>query len=176
MKPFSKRLTDRIMMVVVLSTVLMTVALFMVAGSQMNHHTGAFIQSLMDTENETISKMLTSVEVALINSADEVEDNIDSPESVLESLKDELKCNRHIEAFFAAFEPYHFPKQGRWFLPYAVWQGDSIAKMQIGSDKNNYLAREWYNQALKNDSGYWSEPYIDETDLKEKNILIEYEH
>ena len=174
MKPFSKRLTDRIMMVVVLSTVLMTVALFMVAGSQMNHHTGAFIQSLMDTENETISKMLTSVEVALINSVDEVEDNIDSPESVLESLKDELKCNRHIKAFFAAFEPYHFPKQGRWFLPYAVWQGDSIAKMQIGSDKNNYLAREWYNQALKNDSGYWSEPYIDETDLKEKNILCSF--
>ena len=174
MKPFSRRLTHRIMLVVAMSTALTTAALFLVAGGQTNRHTGAFIQSTMDTESETIDCMLNSVEVALINSADEVEDNLDSPESVLESLKDELRCNKHIVAFFAAFEPYYFPKQGRWFQPYAVWQGDTIVKTQIGSEKHNYQAREWYYHALKNDSGYWSEPYFDETGLKNNSILCSY--
>ena len=167
MRSFSKRLTRRIVLALMLMMAVVTVFILGVAISWMIFKTRYYYQALMDVENETIEKELYSVETAIANSIDDVEEHIATPEGMFAALKDELKTNPQIVGLFAAFEADRYPSQGRWFEPYAVWRDGQIETMQVGSDVHDYLSSEWYQKALQTDSGgYWSEPYFDEEGAK----------
>lgn len=142
--------------------VVFTVGIIWQAVKIMNYITSEYYLALMDTENEMVEKVLYGVEVAVTNSIDDIEEQLQSPESVYAALKDELRCNPQLVGFFACFEAGYYPSQGRWFEPYAVWNNGKIDTMQIASDKNDYLQDDWYKQTFAADSGYWSEPYIDD--------------
>ncbi len=85
---------------------------------------------MLDVKKETVRKALYGVEVAVINSTDDLEEQLQS--------------------------------QGRSFQPYAFWRDGRIDTMQIAKTGNDYLEDDWYGRALATDSGYWSEPYIDD--------------
>lgn len=167
MRSFSKRLTRRIVLALMLMMAVVTVFILGVSTSWMVFKTRYYYQALMDVENETIEKELYSVETAIANSIDDVEEHIATPEGMFAALKDELKNNPQVVGFFAAFEADRYPSQGRWFEPYAVWRDGQIETMQVGSDVHDYFSSEWYQKALQTDSGgYWSEPYFDEEGAK----------
>ena len=167
MRSFSKRLTWHIVLALILTLALFIASIFSLAVSWMGYFSRSYYQVLMDVENETIEKTLYGVETATANCIDDIEDHIATPESVSKALREELQRNPQIVGFFAAFEPDHYPSQGRWFEPYAVWRNGRIENMQTGSATHDYLSSEWYQETLKTDSGgYWSEPYFDETGAK----------
>jgi len=165
-RSFSKRLTRRIMFALGVTMAIVTMLVILFTFHAMRLMTISYYQSLLQVENESIQKVLYGVEVATQNGADGIEDNLGTTQDIYDALVYELKSNYHIIGFFAAFEPDYYPQQGRWFESYVYWNGDKIERKQVGSEKHDYHHKEWYQEALKSDSGYWSEPYLGETESK----------
>ena len=165
---FSRRLTRRIVFVltITLSVVFAVVYYLTVSATRLMSESSFY--SVMDVQSEIVEKVLYGVELSVSSSLGEIEESLATPEMLYSTLERELRNHPHIAGFFAAFEPGTYPEQGRWFLPCAARVADSIVHQQVGGSSNDYLSEEWYRQALKRDSGYWTEPYLDDaggTDL-----------
>ena len=162
-RSLAKRLTWRIVLVFMVMMTLATCCNFRLINKGITRWTQYYYQTVMNVENERLAKMLYGVEVASHNSVDEVKERMASPDNVYSALEEELRRNRNIIGFFAAFEEDYYPQMGRWFEPYAVWQDGKIIRQQVGSERHNYQSKEWYRHVISSDSSYWSEPYFDET-------------
>ena len=162
-RPFSKRLTKRIIIVLTLTLALIFAGLFYLATSLTRDINKDMFYCIMDTESEIVEKELYGVELSTKSSIRHMERAVVSPDGVYEALEYELNCHPHIAGFFCAFEADYYPEKGRWYEPYAVRQGGTIVRRQVGSAEHDYLNVEWYRRALSSADGYWSEPYRDET-------------
>ena len=160
---FSKRLTRRIMLALTLALIVVAACFNWIEAGVFTTYYKAYCKILLDVKNETVRKALYGVEVAVINSTDDLEEQLQSPATVYNALRDELQRNPQIVGFFACFEPDYYPSQGRSFQPYAFWSDGRIDTMQIARKGNDYLEDDWYRRAFAADSGYWSEPYMDDS-------------
>ena len=160
---FSRRLTRRIILVmlVVMTITSMLVFIFSAAGTAtlINEH----YNDILGMTGERVEGMLKVVEVSSANNVAEIQQHLSNPQKVEAALESELRLNPHIIGCAMAFAPDYFTREGRWFEPYASYQPDgTIAVRQIGSEKHDYMSKEWYINGLEADTGYWSEPYFDE--------------
>ena len=162
-RSFSKRLTRRIMLALTLALIAVAACFNWLEADTFTHYYKVYCKILLDVKNETVRKALYGVEVAVMNSTDDLEERLQSPASVFSALRDELQRNPQIVGFFACFEPNYYPSQGRSFQPYAFWRDGRIDTIQIAKEGNDYLEDDWYQRAFAVDSGYWSEPYIDDS-------------
>ena len=162
-RSFSKRLTKRIIIVLMLTLTVIFAVLFYLATSLTRDINRSMFYCIMDTESEIVEKELYGVQISTQSSIRHMQQAVASPDGVFDALEYELNCHPHITGFFCAFEADYYPGKGRWYEPYAFRQGDSIVRRQVGSATHDYLSREWYKQALESDDGYWSEPYHDDT-------------
>ena len=160
---FSKRLTRRIMLALTLALIVVAACFNWIEAGVFTTYYKAYCKLLLDVKNETVRKALYGVEVAVTNSTDDLEEQLQSPATVFNALSDELQRNPQIVGFFACFEADYYPTQGRSFQPYAFWHGNQIDTMQIARKGNDYLEDDWYRRAFAADSGYWSEPYMDDS-------------
>ena len=161
-RSFSKRLTRHIMLALTLALIVVAACFNWLEADTFTHYYKVYCKILLDVKNETVRKALYGVEVAVMNSTDDLEERLQSPATVFSALRDELQRNPQIVGFFACFEPDYYPSQGRSFQPYAFWRDGRIDTMQIARKGNDYLEDDWYGRALAADSSYWSEPYIDD--------------
>ena len=161
-RSFSKRLTRRIMLALTLALIVVAACFNWLEADVFTHYYKVYCKILLDVKNETVRKALYGVEVAVMNSTDALEERLQSPATIFSALRDELQRNPQIVGFFACFEPDYYPSQGRSFQPYAFWRDGRIDTMQIAKKGNDYLEDDWYGRALAADSGYWSEPYMDD--------------
>ena len=162
-RSFSKRLTRRIMLALTLALIAVAACFNWLEADTFTHYYKVYCKILLDVKNETVRKALYGVEVAVMNSTDELEERLQNPATVFSALRDELQRNPQIVGFFACFEPNYYPSQGRSFQPYAFWRDGRIDTIQIAKEGNDYLEDDWYQRAFAVDSGYWSEPYIDDS-------------
>lgn len=165
-RSFSNRLTSRIVWALMVTLIVVSGCIFLVSTKVMNLKTRDYYEALMETVNLSVEKVLRSVEVATANNIIDVEERLATPESVYGALTDGLQQNPQIKGFFAAFEANYYPKQGRWFEPYAVWRDGRMDTMQLGSASHDYLRQSWYVKACAADSGYWTQPYYDDAGAK----------
>ena len=162
-RSFSKRLTRRIMLALTLALIVVAACFNWIEAEVFTRYYNVYCKLLLDVKNETVRKALYGVEVAVMNSTDDLEERLQSPATVISALRDELQRNPQIVGFFACFEPDYYPNQGRSFQPYAFWSDGRIDTMQIARKGNDYLEDDWYRRAFTADSGYWSEPYLDDS-------------
>ncbi len=162
-RSFSKRLTRRIMLALTLALIAVAACFNWLEADTFTHYYKVYCKILLDVKNETVRKALYGVEVAVMNSTDDLEERLQNPSTVFSALRDELQRNPQIVGFFACFEPNYYPNQGRSFQPYAFWRDGRIDTIQIAKEGNDYLEDDWYQRAFAVDSGYWSEPYIDDS-------------
>lgn len=89
--------------------------------------------------------------------------HLDDP-GYIETMVSDLVKNggQKMHGAAVAFCPNYYPQQGRWFEPYAHWQGDSVTVEQIGSATHDYHNMEFYKGAISGDTLEWSLPYADE--------------
>ena len=158
---FSGRLTRRIVLIVlVVMLFVATLISFLIIvgmGSQMEEH----YQGTVEFTNEKLASLLSSVEISANNNVDELQQNLDSPESVFEAMTRELQLNPHVTGFGLGFIPNFFPSQGTYFEPYVNHEDGRIVRKQIGGPDHDYLLAEWYVKTVEKDTGHWSDPYID---------------
>ena len=162
----SRRITWRVIGIIsffnvlIIGTILAFVFMYSLGNGSMRG------QYVVDGIEGKIESMLWAVHVGAANNRDEVVRNLESPEKVFDALEREITVNE-FQGCFAAFEPYYFKDQGRWFEAY-VYHADStrLEHRQIGSASHDYFNGPWYEKGLSRNSqdlGYLTAPYFDNT-------------
>ena len=127
-------------------------------------------QTIMKLVSEKLENILSHEEVCARNVFAEIPNRLDSPETVLKALEEEMRLNSYIDGYFVAFEPGYFPQYEYWFEAY-LHRNDLHAR-NIGSSKHDYFQRDWYKRGKNEEDGYWTDPYFD--DWSEKDIVCTF--
>ena len=156
-------MSRRILVVLTLTIAFVAVLVVTISGIVLRRMSIGYFLSEVQVSNEWIEKHLYGVEVASANNMVEMSSHLDSPEHVFDAFRGGLEPNdMFIVGFAAAFEPYYFPDQGKWFEAYAYRQDGRIEYSQIGGEQHDYFNKEWYMNALTAEKDYWSDPYFDD--------------
>ncbi len=122
---------------------------------------GETYQCMLTTSNERANSVLTAVEVAIANRADEVEIDLNNPDKMYSVTERVLTLNPNIVGSAIAFEPYYYPKKGKQFSPYSYRKGNEIKTKQLGNKDYEYHYMDWYQIPKQLGKPHWSEPYYD---------------
>ena len=164
---FSGRITRRIVLSMLALMSVVAVLVFVFARREIAALTSVHYQDVLENVNDKVEGMLDKVEISTANNLAEIQENLGSPEEVFDALEKELRLNPHIVGCAVGFNPDYFPEQGRWFEPYVARRdGGMIERLQIGSEKHDYLQAEWFLETLAKGEGHWSNPYYDEAGAK----------
>ena len=130
----ARRITWRVILILLFFNLFIIAAVggFNLALSLTNSEMRA--QYLIDGMENKMETLLQVVKATTFNNRLELEANLDSPESVYNTLERELRVNRRLVGCFAAFEPDFFKSEGRWFEAYAFYTDKkNIELRQLGS-------------------------------------------
>ena len=158
---FARRLTRRVILSVFVTMTLIAMISLSLSFHAIKEETEGRYQGMMDLVSEKLNKILLHEEICARNVFDEVSKNMDSPESVMKAMEEEIKLNEFTDGYFMAFEPGYFKAYPEWFEPYLNRNSDSI--MNIGGPEHDYFSKPWYIRARKEKNGFWTDPYHDET-------------
>ena len=122
-------------------------------------------KSYLWTAKANVEQIVQEVSASTENRVNEIEEHINEPDKMTAIMKEVVAQNPHIRSCGISFVADYYPQKGHWYCPYAV-RGDStqIEQRFIGDKHNDYLKAEWFTEALKADSSYWSKPFFDSTD------------
>jgi len=119
-------------------------------------------QSRMEIANQHINSVLVAVEVAVENTAPEVESTLSNPDGMYGIVRSLLESNPNIIGSTVAFEPSFYPSKGEQFSPYAYRDmNGEIQTKQLGTDDYEYHYMAWYRIPKLQRKNCWSEPYYD---------------
>ena len=164
---FSKRITRRIVLSMLLLMSFVAVLVFLFARSEITVLTSVHYQDVLKNTNDQVDGMLDKVEISAVNNLAEIQENLGSPEAVLDALEKELRLNPQLIGCGVGFNPDYFSGKGRWFEPYVAQRDNGqIERLDIGSAQHDYLNAEWYRETLATGEGRWSDPYYDEAGAK----------
>ena len=110
---------------------------------------------------QRIDAALISVEVAVRNHLNDIQENLNKPDALYCITQRILEDNPDIVGSAIAFRSNYFPEKGIWFAPYSYREGDTICSKQLGSASYDYHTMDWYQTTDSLKQGYWSEPYFD---------------
>ncbi len=105
-----------------------------------------------------------------------VQEHLNQPDRIAEDTRLVVRSLENTTSLAVAFKPGYFPKEGRYFelcssrltasKEWSQVKNDSIYTRQIGSAEHDYTKMEWYQNGLRRDSCWWSEPYQDDAGSK----------
>ena len=123
-------------------------------------------KSYLSTSNANVSRILSTVYVGTLSHVAEIENNLDRPDKFPAIMKDVVAHNPYIRSCGISFVGDYYPQKGHWYCPYAIKvdSGRVVENRFIGDTKHDYLKAEWFTEALKADSSYWSKPFFDAMD------------
>jgi len=105
-------------------------------------------------EMETAARMLAML----------AEKHVDTPDSIFAATHSVVGAIANAGSLAIAYVPDYFPQHGRYFEACSSRiSEDSIHTRQIGSAAHDYTQMEWYQNGLRIDSCWWSEPYLDDS-------------
>ena len=172
-RSFAKRLTWRIMLTLFIVMGFTSVIIVFI-GLILTFTAGGFLMKFhLDNQANGVEKVLTEVCVATDNAVPYIEDNLQRPDRMQGIMKRIVEKNPHIRSCGISFVDNYYPQKGHWFCPYAQRRdSDQIEVMNIGSQQENYLKAEWFQEALKAQEGYWAKPFFD--GLDHQTPLVSY--
>ena len=116
---------------------------------------------LASTINQ-IENVLTSVKVAVENTALYVEEHRENKELIYSITKTLLSNNDFIHGASVSFEPYFYDSEEKYFAPYSYrGENGNIITKQLGNEEYDYHHMDWYQIPKLLEQAYWSEPYYD---------------
>lgn len=165
----SSRITWRVILIMLLFNVFIIGAVWLLDFGASKNMSGSRAQLLIDKLDGRLMTVLRAVEITATNNVAEIEDNLDSPETVYAAMEHELRLNPNYLGYGVGFIADYYSSQGHWFEPY-VRNADSlrIEREQIGSAEHDYFQQDWYLKgfALKRGEGYVTDPYFDNDGAK----------
>ena len=105
--------------------------------------------------------MLKSHEDMVRNYLWPIQHQLKKPDAIPRIIKRIVASNNDVMTCFTAFTPEYYPDRSRLFEPVAIRSDDSIYTKQVASESHDYTQREYYQQAVLNNTASWSDPYLD---------------
>ena len=165
LRPFGKRLARSIMWTQFIVMGLASVLVFFEIKNTILMEEYDLYRSYLKISHQEISKVTSEVSLGMMNHVAEIEDRLGEPERLSAIMTDIVSRNPHIHSCGISFVSDYYPRKGHWYCPYTVRKEDGqIEEQFIGDADYDYLNAEWFTEALKADSGYWSKPFFDSTD------------
>ena len=162
MKSISKRLTLRIMMVVLAMMSVIAGVVYVAVGEYMDDEAEKRFQIVVTRAHREVQRRLSEVYVANVNNVHEIERDIDDPDKLYDHLERIVRQNPYIVSCGLLFIPDYYPEKGRFFVPFATRDtADVVSVMRIDSVYHDYVEEDWYVERLESDSADWVDPYIE---------------
>ncbi len=162
MKSISKRLTLRIMMVVLAMMSVIAGVVYVAVGEYMDDEAEKRFQIVVTRAHREVQRRLSEVYVANVNNVHEIERDIDDPDKLYDHLERIVRQNPYIVSCGLLFIPDYYPEKGRFFVPFATRDtADVVSVMRIDSVYHDYFEKDWYVERLESDSADWVDPYIE---------------
>ena len=151
---FARRLTRRVMLVLLVMMGALAYLIYHTTSSVLVNVNGSNFHSSMQASAMTISNAMSEVNVAVNNNIKDIEDHLSQPDAMDGIMKRIVEHNPRIRSCGISFIDSYYPKKGSAFCPYA-WRDDSLGvKVRPANKPNNdYLASEWFTDAVAKDSG-----------------------
>ena len=163
---FAKRLTRWIALTQLVVMGLAGYGIYVIVKSFGEMEETDLYKSYLSTSNANVSRILSTVYVGTLSHVAEIENNLDRPDKFPAIMKDVVAHNPYIRSCGISFVGDYYPQKGHWYCPYAIKvdSGRVVENRFIGDTKHDYLKAEWFTEALKADSSYWSKPFFDAMD------------
>ncbi len=162
MKSISKRLTLRIMMVVLAMMSVIAGVVYVAVGEYMDDEAEKRFQIVVTRAHREVQRRLSEVYVANVNNVHEIERDIDDPDKLYDHLERIVRQNPYIVSCGLLFIPDYYPEKGRFFVPFATRDtADVVSVMRIDSVYHDYVEEDWYVERMESDSADWVDPYFE---------------
>jgi sigma-B regulation protein RsbU (phosphoserine phosphatase) len=164
-RSFAGRLTWYIMATLLVVMVFTSYIIYQTSWAILTTETEVVCQELLDSRREKIHCILSDVYVAAVNTVPDIEQSLQRPDRLAAIMERIVKLNPYVNSCGVSFVANYYPQKGRWYCPYAFRRDDgTIGTKTVGSAQKDYLNDEWFVEAVKADSGYWSKPFVDAND------------
>ena len=166
MKSISKRLTLRIMMVVLAMMSVIAGVVYVAVGEYMDDEAEKRFQIVVTRAHREVQRRLSEVYVANVNNVHEIERDIDDPDKLYDHLARIVRQNPYIVSCGLLFIPDYYPEKGRFFVPFATRDtADVVSVMRIDTVYHDYFEDDWYVARMESDSADWVDPYFEDPQL-----------
>ena len=166
MRSISKRLTIRIMMVILATMAVIASVVNFTVGKYMEDEAIRRFQMVVMREHREIQRKMSDVYVANINNVYEIENDIDDPDKMYGHLERMVRLNPGVVSSGLLFVPDYYPEKGHFFVPFATRDtADLISVMRIDSVYHDYFDDDWYVERMTSDSADWVDPYFESQQL-----------
>ena len=164
-KSLARRLTYRIMAVVLVMLAVITGIVYFSVGQYMSDEAQERYEGILQRDHEEFRRRLSDVMVAVQNNVHDIESCVDNPEMIIPQLERILQINPSIITCGIVYVPDYHPDKERCLELYA--SRDSAGVVQTGIIEDDYIVvmdRDWFRKGLEKDTAEWSEVYF-ENDL-----------
>ncbi len=175
-KTFAKRLTVRIVILLFIIIGGMAHMLFLMTSLLVTQiYSGSYHMSMLNS-TEYARRVLSDVYVAVVNSVDEVEENLDTPENIQGIMRRIVANNKRIQNCGTNFIEDYYPRKGHYFVPYARKdrKSNEITTATLTQFTHNDEYSSWLHKGLTAKDGFWSEPFFSNDSLSEP--VVAYSH
>ena len=119
-------------------------------------------ESYLEATRNEIMDIVDQTEAAVRNSVWIAQWCLNVPDSLGRVCQRIVEDNPVVAGSTVALVPGYLPKKPL-FSPYVCWDDEgNIQRLSLATEEYDYPSQEWFVEPLKIDSGYWSEPYVDE--------------
>lgn len=165
MRSFAKRLTGRIMLVLLIVMGLASFVLYEMTSGLVEEEEMDLYESKLDVSVQKVRRVISDVYVASSNLVPLVEESLDQPDRMFTLVERLVSLNPRIRSCGISFVADYYPQKGHWYCPYAVRRDSTKVEVKsVGSADYDYLTAEWFTEALEAKEGYWSKPYYEGND------------
>ena len=164
-KSFSKRLTWRITLVMFIVMALASYILYEMCYQLIVEGSELTMRYVLKSEKQSIHSTISEIKAVSVNTAPQIEENLDKPEKLHAIMKQMVELNPAIHSCGLSFIEDYYPAKGHQYCPYAYRKDSSEVVVKTLGDKNHdYLHEEWFTKALASEEGYWAKPFFDDID------------
>ena len=164
-RSFAKRLTWGIALTQLVVMALASYYIYKLADGLIKEEEQDLYKSYLAVGHSSIRAITQEVALGTINHRAQIEDNLGQPDKMADIMEQIVTDNPHVRSCGISFVADYYPQKGRWFCPLVV-KGDSgqVERRFVGDAAHDYLKADWFTEAVKADSSYWSKPFFDATD------------
>ena len=164
MNSLAKRLTYRIMAVVLVMMAIITILTYYSVRSYMLEEAQERYQGVLQRDHEEFRRRLSYVKVVTENNITDVESIINDPDKISAQVESIVRKSKSVIRCGLLYQPDYFPDKKRCFGLYAYEDPDgSIFVGRIDSTYSVYPEKAWFIRGLARDTASWSEVYYEHT-------------